>query len=176
VALVRPGHADVVHHHDGDPDPSEAAPAILGSVTVRGIGATTLRDALARADHAARCGRLEPRLVAEGAGRIDWDGLGVWQLLLGVPEPVLAGWAEALVALAPAATASGPMLLETLETYLDLAGDAQRTAAQLTLHRTTLYYRLRRAADLLGVDLGDGAVRTRLHVALKARRWVAARE
>ncbi|MCW2867261.1 MAG: putative transcriptional regulator, PucR family [Marmoricola sp.] len=180
VALVRPGHPDVVHHRDRD----AAAPVLAGRAAVRGFGASSVREALARADHAARCGRVDPRLVqeAEGGragwagrtgvdGRVAWDGLGVWQLLLGVPEPVLVGWAGALAALAPAATSSGPMLLETLEAYLDLAGDAQRTAAHLTLHRTTLYYRLRRAADLLAVDLGDGAVRTRLHVALKAHRW-----
>ena len=169
VALLRPGHPDVVHHPD--PDRGGPAPALVGTAAVRGFGATTVREALARADHAARCGRLDPRLVQEASGQVAWERLGVWQLLLGVPEPVLADWADALAALDPVASSSGPML-ETLEAYLDLAGDAQRTAAHLTLHRTTLYYRLRRAADLLAVDLGDGAVRTRLHVALKARRWI----
>ena len=62
------------------------------------------------------------------------------------------------------------MLLATLETYLDLAGDAQRTATALHLHRTTLYYRLRRAAEILGLDLADGMTRTRLHLELKQLR------
>nr|WP_227463639.1 helix-turn-helix domain-containing protein [Nocardioides lijunqiniae] len=63
------------------------------------------------------------------------------------------------------------MLLETLEAYLDLAGDVRATAARLRLHRSSLYYRLERLAAALGADLGDGLVRLDLHLALKQRRW-----
>jgi DNA-binding PucR family transcriptional regulator len=62
------------------------------------------------------------------------------------------------------------MLLQTLETYLDLAGDVQRTAARLNLHRSSLYYRLDRIAGLLASDLSSGFVRLELHLALKSRR------
>lgn len=65
---------------------------------------------------------------------------------------------------------SGPMLLETLETYLDLAGDVQNVAARLNLHRSSLYYRLDRIGRLLGVDLSDGMTRLALHIELKKRR------
>lgn len=66
--------------------------------------------------------------------------------------------------------ASGPMLLQTLETYLDLGGDVQRTATRLSLHRSSLYYRLNRIDQLLGVDLADGMIRLALHIELKNRR------
>ena len=62
------------------------------------------------------------------------------------------------------------MLLATLETFLDLAGDVQAVAQRLSLHRSSLYYRLDRIAHLAGIDLADGLVRLDLHLALKARR------
>jgi DNA-binding PucR family transcriptional regulator len=68
------------------------------------------------------------------------------------------------------AGASAPMLLATLEAFLDLAGDVQAVAKRLNLHRSSLYYRLDRIAKLADVDLADGLVRLDLHLALKARR------
>jgi hypothetical protein len=61
-------------------------------------------------------------------------------------------------------------LLETLETYLDLAGSAGATAQQLNLHRTSLYYRLQRVEELADTSLKDGNERLSLHLALKVAR------
>lgn len=61
-------------------------------------------------------------------------------------------------------------LSETVETYLDLGGDAKGTAEQLHLRRTTLYYRLRKAEELTGADLGDGNDRLALHLGFKLAR------
>ncbi|GAB3652310.1 helix-turn-helix domain-containing protein [Nocardioides korecus] len=182
AALLRTGRPDVVHRSDRG---GRVGPGLAGSAPVVALDATSVRAALARADHAARCGRLETRLVDEApdrGGRVAWEGLGVWQLLLGADAPRLAAWREPLAPLEEDGDAArraghpGAVLLATLQTYLDLAGDAQRAAAALSLHRTTLYYRLGRAAEALGVDLGDGSVRSRLHVALVARRWVVGQE
>lgn len=93
-----------------------------------------------------------------------WSALGVYRRLDGdvtLPDPLAA----------LDASPSGPMLLETLEAYLDLAGDVRATAARLRLHRSSLYYRLERLAAVLGTDLGDGSVRLELHLAVKQRRW-----
>jgi PucR C-terminal helix-turn-helix domain len=62
------------------------------------------------------------------------------------------------------------VLLETLEAYLDLAGNARATADKLRLHRTTLYYRLQRVEQLAETDLKDGSERLCLHLALKLGR------
>jgi DNA-binding PucR family transcriptional regulator len=59
--------------------------------------------------------------------------------------------------------------VETLEAYLDRAGDAQAAAAALFVHRTTLYHRLRRIERIAGVDLRDGDDRLLLHMALRLR-------
>ena len=61
-------------------------------------------------------------------------------------------------------------LLETLETYLDLAGSVVATARTLRLHRTSLYYRLQRVEELAGTDLKSGDERLMLHLSLKLAR------
>ena len=58
-------------------------------------------------------------------------------------------------------------LLLTLSTFLDCAGEAQRTAAQLRIHRTTLYYRLSRIEQISGLSLRDGRDRLLAHLALR---------
>ncbi|NUT33871.1 MAG: helix-turn-helix domain-containing protein [Hamadaea sp.] len=97
------------------------------------------------------------------AGRVVlWSEIGVYRFLAAAglrPAELHPG--------APRLTAQ-PELAATVETYLDLAGDAAATAARLSIHRTTLYYRLSRAADLTGADLRDGLQRLSLHLALKA--------
>jgi DNA-binding PucR family transcriptional regulator len=44
------------------------------------------------------------------------------------------------------------------------------TAAELWLHRTSLYYRLRRVEEVAGVDLSAGEDRLLCHVALRLAR------
>ncbi len=65
---------------------------------------------------------------------------------------------------------SHEQLVLTLETYLDHAGDVKSTAAELWLHRTSLYYRLRRVEEVAGVDLNRGEDRLLCHVALRLAR------
>lgn len=107
------------------------------------------RQALA----AAELARLDPALP----DRVGFADLGAYRLLLGAaPEEVLGGLSE--------------VQLRTLETYLDTGCDARATAGRLHLHRTSLYYRLGRIAELTGRDLADGRVRLELHLALKLAR------
>jgi DNA-binding PucR family transcriptional regulator len=58
----------------------------------------------------------------------------------------------------------------TLETYLEYAGDATRSAAALFLHRSSFYSRLHRIEGLAGVDLKSGADRLELHLGLRLWR------
>jgi hypothetical protein len=55
----------------------------------------------------------------------------------------------------------------TIRAYLDCGANAQRAAELLHIHRTTMYWRLARVADLLAVDLSRGDDRLKLHLALK---------
>ncbi|SDI09609.1 PucR C-terminal helix-turn-helix domain-containing protein [Actinokineospora alba] len=122
----------------------------------------SLREAIAAARVAAR--------VPELGTVVRWSGLGIYRVLSGLSDDALSE-----VRVHPglerlfADHASLP-LLETLETYLDLGGNAPMTAARLHLHRATLYYRLRRIEELTKSTLKDGGERLSLHAALKLGR------
>ena len=100
-----------------------------------------------------------------GAGHLTcWDRLGALAL---VPELARAAdW--------PGRDAAGRLrthgaagdLLRTAAVYLGTAGDTAATAARLGVHRATLYHRLRRVAELTGLDPSDGADRLTLHLSV----------
>lgn len=116
----------------------------------------------------------EARIAAHGAaidpdrgGAAVWDELGLDRMLLQLPLSEitvgdLPGSVQRLLA-----AQSGPDLAQTLEAYLDYGCDAQRTAQQLHVHRSTLYYRLDRVRAIAEIDLSDGKVRRELHTALR---------
>jgi sugar diacid utilization regulator len=97
-----------------------------------------------------------------------WDELGVFR---------------ALVLVAPSEAENGAIdprirqllndapLAETAETFLDLAGNVQKTAARLFVHRTTLYQRLDRITELYKLDLRrSGDDRLIAHLGFKLAR------
>lgn len=61
-------------------------------------------------------------------------------------------------------------LFHTLEVYLDAGGNGVQTAELLTIHRSTLNYRLTRIEEICDARLNDPAVRTNLQIALKLLR------
>ncbi|MFC8969792.1 PucR family transcriptional regulator [Streptomyces sp. NPDC057094] len=125
------------------------------------VGLGELGGAWQEAASAARAALAEPRLgpVAE------WGAIGPYRLLTALP-PESAHDPVVQVLLAPAHRE----LARTAEVFLDLAGQAGRTAAELGIHRQTLYYRLSRVEQLTGLDLDDGEDRLLLHMALKGAR------
>ncbi|MDA3631262.1 helix-turn-helix domain-containing protein, partial [Saccharopolyspora sp. WRP15-2] len=125
------------------------------------LGLRSARDTRSQALAAAELAVLDP-----GLGRhVRWSGIGVYRMLLDTEDRI-----DVVLAPLDEAGPSAPMLLTTLETYLDLAGDVQKVAARLSLHRSSLYYRLDRLSRLLQADLSDGMTRLELHAALKFRR------
>jgi purine catabolism regulator len=62
-------------------------------------------------------------------------------------------------------------LLETLEAYLAAGGRKAEAARALHLERQSLYLRLRRIEELLGVSLDDEDVALGLHLAVRAMRF-----
>ncbi|MFF3329909.1 PucR family transcriptional regulator [Streptomyces sp. NPDC002888] len=110
---------------------------------------------------AARAALAEPRLgpVAE------WASIGPYRLLTALPPEAAQDPATG-----PLLSPAHRELARTAEIYLDCAGQAGRTAAELGIHRQTLYYRLSRVEQLTGLDLDDGEDRLLLHMALKGAR------
>ncbi|GGQ88163.1 PucR family transcriptional regulator [Streptomyces asoensis] len=136
--------------------PGAAAGVAAGRAGLEGIGA-----AWKEASMSARAALAEPRLGPVAR----WDSVGPYRLLTSLP-PAAAEDPSVRPLLAPAHRE----LARTAEVYLDRAGQAGRTAAELGVHRQTLYYRLSRVEQLTGLDLDDGEDRLLLHMALKAAR------
>ncbi|WP_077487822.1 PucR family transcriptional regulator [Sinomonas mesophila] len=112
--------------------------------------------------------RARATLTAVAAGaRLDpvsWDSLGAWRLV--VDAPASLGPADLHPAVEVLRSQQRDELLATARTFLDYGGDVTAAADELHIHRTTLYYRLDRIAELTGVDLRVGATRTPLQLAL----------
>ena len=112
---------------------------------------------------AVRGARLLPLL--DRIGR--WDELGSYAVLLQLPDDALTP------ALVPGALRAllehdkAPRLVRTLRAFLDHGGSIPRTAAELHLHRTSLYYRLAQIHEITGMDLDDGDHRLQLHIGLR---------
>lgn len=110
---------------------------------------------------------------------VAWDELGIYKLLVELPVEQLGTDAIHPGVQRLLEQPSTHFLLRTLEVYLDLAGDAQATAAALHVHRTTLHHRLRRVQEIAGANLRNGDERLALHLGLKiahlqGHRWTDA--
>jgi purine catabolism regulator len=64
-------------------------------------------------------------------------------------------------------------LLQTLEAFFQCHGNHNQTAAMLSVHRNTLFYRMNRIADITGLDLNQPDVRLAVHLALKIHRLLS---
>ncbi|WPB90729.1 PucR family transcriptional regulator [Streptomyces malaysiensis] len=63
----------------------------------------------------------------------------------------------------------GPPIAEALAAYLRAHGQWEQAARELDLHRNTLRYRIGRARSILGVDLTDADVTSRLWLLMRER-------
>ena len=127
-------------------------------------GTAALADAhasLGNARYAAHVAAHVPRF-----GRAaDWAGLGVYAAFQhlyrdpSAPERICPGVSALL-------DQRAETYRQTMRCYLECAGRAQQAAAQLHIHRTTLYWRLARASELISLDLRRGEDRLKFHLAL----------
>ncbi|WP_214410410.1 PucR family transcriptional regulator [Sphaerisporangium fuscum] len=151
---------------DGTP-PGAAAPGAVAGVSAPHTGLAEAPDAYREALAAFRAAVGDPAI---GPVAI-WPEIGVYRFFGDRAErrPEASGGPLARL------RERDPrgVLAATLEAYLDSGGDAQATAEAAHLHRTSLYYRLRRIEEITGRDLRDGRHRLELHLALKLARWNA---
>nr|WP_168172172.1 helix-turn-helix domain-containing protein [Pseudonocardia sp. AL041005-10] len=116
---------------------------------------------------------LEVRTAAAGAsGATTFAELGIYRLLAagdgdGEVREFVREWLGPLI---DYDTANRSDLVTTLWQYYECGGNYDATARALTIHRSTLRYRLRRIRDLSGHDLGAVESRLNLHVASRAWR------
>ncbi|MEU6711025.1 helix-turn-helix domain-containing protein [Nonomuraea sp. NPDC046802] len=154
VALLAPAHLA-----------AEVAQTVRGAYgTAAGVGAPRSDPADAwlswrEARQALRVAEHFPRYAPIAR----WEDLGVHRLLARLGPSDLRELAAETAAL-------NAELAQTVEAYLDRGGHVQKSAAELGIHRQTLYYRLGKAERLTHRDLSDGDDRLALHLGLKAAR------
>ncbi|MEE1789950.1 helix-turn-helix domain-containing protein [Streptomyces sp. BE308] len=140
-----------------------AGPAATAGIALPRRGLAELGDSWHEAVSAARAATAEDRFGPVA----DWAAIGPYRLLTALPRTPDAAPDPAVTTLL---TPPHTELARTAEVFLDCAGQASRTAAELGVHRQTLYYRLSRVQQLTGLDLNDGEDRLLLHMALKRAR------
>jgi PucR C-terminal helix-turn-helix domain/GGDEF-like domain len=181
IGLATPDHGVLVAHDHGPTAARELAAAARASLLMRlrrgahgakavaGAGdPADLADARVSYRQARRAARVAATITAAGPVA-RWQDLGVYRTLAQLPVE-----AEAVASIDPRLAIllneADAATLVTLETYLDLAGDAKASAERLRLHRGTLYYRLAKAEQLAGVSLRSGDDRLALHLGFKLAR------
>jgi purine catabolism regulator len=128
-----------------------------------------LPQAIREACYALQVCRTEGRLQAEFAD------LGTYQLLLSLQDPE-ALQTFALSVLAPLDAydaAHGGELLHSLRAFLERNARWESAAKELTVHRHTLRYRMRKVEELTGRDLSSARDRMEFFLAIRARDMLA---
>lgn len=105
-----------------------------------------------------------------------FDDLGVYQVLgtdadASAMECFARDWLGALL---DYDGVHGAQLVRTLSEYLDRGGSYDSTATALSVHRSTLKYRLRRIREVSGYNLSSPDTRFNLHLATRAWRTLQA--
>jgi len=180
IGLANPDHGVLVAHDQGAAAGHDLAEAARASLLLRlqpevpvvaGIGdPSVLADARGSYRQAKQAARVAATIGRAGPVA-RWQDLGVYRTLAQLPTG-----AEAAASLDPRLATlldqADGQVITTLETYLDLAGDAKASAERLSLHRGTLYYRLQKAERIAGVDLRNGCDRLALHLGFKLARLI----
>jgi DNA-binding PucR family transcriptional regulator len=120
---------------------------------------------------------LRMQKEAGGPERVTlFDELWVYKVLAmsgdtGAMERFVAEW---LGRLTDYDSRHGTALVLTLSEYLDCGGSYDATARALSVHRSTLKYRLKRIREISGQDIGLPATQFNLQVATHAWRTLRA--
>lgn len=143
----------------------------LRSTPAMSVGVSSVVLGLARTDIAFREALTTLRAMDPDAPSVvSYDERLPDALLLGSPEVaerLVRVWLGAVLDL-PALEHTA--LLETLETWVACAGSATRTAQRVPCHRNTVLNRVRRVAELTGLQLGEAPPPVDLALALRAWR------
>ncbi len=163
AALVADAAADAARRHLGDPGATVVCVGPLAATWLEagaGIGATV--EALPAAAHG-------DRRPWHDVASADVDRL-LWALR---EQPALGRFTE--LRLRPLLDRDGAgrsRLIPTLAAYCEHGGRKAETARALQIERQSLYHRLARIEETLGVDLADGDTVLALHLALRANRYL----
>jgi DNA-binding PucR family transcriptional regulator len=124
----------------------------------------THQQAVAAQAVALAAGPLGPRLVA-------FSAVAPVAMMLGSTD-LLQGWVRSTLGGLATDDEQHTRLRETLLVFLQSGGSYKATAEQLTLHKNTVQYRIRKAEESLGRPVGGD--RDDVELALRVSRWLGA--
>ena len=113
--------------------------------------------------------RLQKTLLP-GSGACEYPKLGIFRMLAAIPDLTdvdrfVREWLGSLLDYDERRKAE---LVRTLTQYLEHGGNYDATAAELSVHKSTLKYRLQRIRELTGLELNDPDVHFNLQLATRA--------
>ncbi len=113
--------------------------------------------------------RLQKTLLP-GDSACEYPKLGIFRMLAAIPDlsDVDSFVREWLGSLLDYDVRRKAELVHTLTQYLEHGGNYDATAAQLSVHKSTLKYRLQRIRELTGLELNDPDVHFNLQLATRA--------
>jgi sugar diacid utilization regulator len=113
--------------------------------------------------------RLQKTLLP-GSSACEYPKLGIFRMLAAIPDltdvdEFVREWLGSLLDYDARRKAE---LVHTLTQYLEHGGNYDATAAKLSVHKSTLKYRLQRIRELTGLELNDPDVHFNLQLATRA--------
>jgi sugar diacid utilization regulator len=174
LLATRPGGVAVLCDTDQDWEQFRAAIiAQMGSGSCRvGVGAPCTQPPEFPRSHGQAQLALKTQVATGCPDQVTvFEDLGIYQLLseianVGSVEAFIHRWLGTLLDYDATKSAQ---LVDTLRSYLECGGNYDLTAKTLSLHRSTLRYRLQRIRDMSGHDLNDPD--TRFNLQLATRAW-----
>jgi sugar diacid utilization regulator len=143
----------------------------LGSQCRVGVGSLRARPSeLPRSLREAGLALRLQKTLLPGSSACEYPKLGIFRMLASIPDltDVEAFVREWLGSLIDYDTRRKAELVHTLTQYLEHGGNYDATAAELSVHKSTLKYRLQRIRDLTGLELNDPDVHFNLQLATRA--------
>src|SRR5580658_3329179 len=164
VAIVTAGQADWEQLR-------RAIGSDLGSQCRIGVGSLRARPSeLPRSLREAGLALRLQKTLLPGTSACEYPKLGIFRMLASIPdltdvEGFVREWLGSLI---DYDTRRKAELVHTLTQYLEHGGNYDATAAELSVHKSTLKYRLQRIRDLTGLELNDPDVHFNLQLATRA--------
>jgi len=166
------GHVAIVTAGQGNWEQLRRAMASdLGSQCRIGVGSLRTRPSeLPRSLREAGLALRLQKTLLPGSSACEYPKLGIFRMLASIPDltDVEAFVREWLGSLIDYDTRRKAELVHTLTQYLEHGGNYDATAAELSVHKSTLKYRLQRIRDLTGLELNDPDVHFNLQLATRA--------
>ena len=147
-----------------------------GSCRIGAGGASTEPSSFANSHREAQFA-LQLQAATHSPSQVTvFDELGIYRLLAGSADTgsvdrFIRDWLGPLL---DYDKAKGSELVRTLSAYLECGGNYDATARRMSLHRSTLRYRLKRIRTVSGHELSDPDIRFNLQLATRAWATVAA--